>query len=382
MALLGVLISVTAFVVVQSVMAGFDQDLKTKIMGFSYHLTLTLSPQGPPASEIMKQLKRNSQVVEAHRFLEGEAVLQTEDGENQGVRVRGIVVPPSSKVPGLQVYFEEGENWSTFSGAGEEFPGILLGTELAGGLGVLPALSEKVELLYPFGEVGPTGEVEPNLRTFRVLGTFKSGYYDYDSKYALVPLEDARFLFGEDQPEKIGIVLANPNAAGEVSKKFSALPGVANVETWQGQHRRLFSALRLERIGMILVLALMLILASFNILSLLMMVVFERRKDIAVLRALGLPLEKIAGVFYRAGLWIGTVGGLLGIALGSGLCYWLASAKPKLPTSYYLDALPVDLNIWVLAGAVLLAPAVSILATILPAREGRKMNVIEALRYE
>ncbi len=382
MALLGVLVSVSAFIVVESVMVGFGKDLQAKVIGFSPHLSLILKPGEKISPELIAQAKGKAGVQRVSPMIEGEAVLQTEDEDTQGVRVRGIDVadPPFPKE--MQVFFEEGESWDSLKGKGDQLPGILLGKELAASVGIATALEEKVELLYPFGEVGPTGEMEPSRRVYRVVGTFKSGYFDYDSKFAVASLDSLRRLFGEGVPESLGIYFPDPMAALTRNADFASLPGVERAESWQEKNGRLFSALKLERAGMALVLGLMVLLASFNILSMLMMTVYERRRDLAILQSLGLSQGGIAGIFYRAGLWIGVIGGLAGMGLGLGICFFLRYAKVPLPAPYYLDAMPIDINPLWIAGAFILALAMSLVATVLPAREGRRQTVVEALRYE
>ena len=265
---------------------------------------------------------------------------------------------------------------------GDELPGILMGREMAASLGIVPALLEEVELLYPFGTVGPTGEVEPNIRRFRVVGTFRSGYFEYDNKYAIAALPELQRLFGDNASTQVGVYFTDPQRAAEDRANFQSLPDVAETSTWQERNSRLFSALKLERLGMILVLSLMSVLASFNILCMLMLVVFERRRDLALLKALGLSEPGISGIFYRAGIWIGLVGGLLGLGGGLLLAWGIRVAGIRPPAPYYLETFPVDLQPATIALTLLLALALSLAAAVLPAREGRKLTVVEALRYE
>lgn len=382
MAILGVLVSVAAFLVVEAVMVGFGKDLQSKVIGFSPHLSLILKPQsetGDGLSQSLQQLPGTQKIL---RLIDGEAVMRTEEDETQGVRVRGLV-PEEAWFPStFQVFFEEGEDWNSLNGSDDRLPGILLGRELASSLGVLPALAEPVELLYPFGDVGPTGEVEPSLRKFRVVGTFKSGYFDYDNKFAIASLDQVKRLFGDHAIPQIGAYFDSPELSAKYAEKFRSLPAVERVETWQDKNTRLFSALRLERIGMALVLGLMVLLASFNILSMLMMVAYERRRDLAILKSLGMSESGIGGIFFRAGLWIGILGGLLGLVIGIGICLLLRYAKLPLPAPYYLDAIPVDLHpLWIVL-TFILALAMSLAATWWPAREGKRLTVVEALRYE
>lgn len=375
LAILGVVVSVMAFVVVEGVMSGFNQDLQRKILGFSAHLTLH---GNIPKEKIL----RNKLVKSVHTLLEGEAILRTEDGQAQGVRLRGIQAGELPPLDTLKIRFEEGEDWDSFLGRPGELPGILIGSELTTTLGILPALGEVVELLYPIGTVGPTGEIEPNLRKFRVLGTFQSGYFDFDNKFVLLPLEEGEALLGDQGEKKLAIYLKDPMKAESLRNKLLQMPGVDSVSSWSQEHRRLFSALRLEKMGMSLVLGLMLVLSSFNILSLLMMLVYERRRDIALLRALGCTRRAVGAILVKAGLRIGLLGGVVGITLGSGMGYWISRSKLQLPATYYLEALPFRFYWPVLVAALGIAVLISIIAAWLPANEGKKLSIVEALRYE
>ena len=382
MAVAGVALSVMAFIVVQGVMSGFAKDLQSKVIGFSPHLSLKLKSDQLASAAFLETLKQKDGVRRSATYLEGEAVLRTDDDEVQGVRLRGIEAGDPHFPPSMKVHFEEGEDWSSLQPKGEALPGILLGREMASSLGVVPALLEEIELLYPFGTVGPTGEVEPNLRRFRVVGTFRSGYFEYDNKFAIAALPELQRLFGDNAALQVGVYFDDPDRAASDRAAFGALDGVAATSTWQERNSRLFSALKLERLGMIVVLSLMTLLASFNILCMLMLVVFERRRDLALLKALGLPERGISAIFYRAGLWIGVVGGVLGLGGGLLLIWGIRVSGIRPPAPYYLESLPVDLQPGVIALTVLLALALSLAAAVLPAREGRKMTVVEALRYE
>lgn len=382
MAVLGVLVSVAAFVVVEGVMSGFGRDLQSKIIGFSSHLSLQIKAGTSVLDLLEHDLPQRVPSGALAHFLEGEAILRTEDGQTAGIRLRGLDPQHRFFPQGFKAIFEEEEGWKSLPSGSQELPGILLGIELATSLGIVPALQETVELLYPLGEVGPTGEVEPNVRRFRVVGIFKTGYFDYDSKFALLGMEEARRLLGENSTEKIGIYLPDPNLATDLKKSLQILPGVEQVKSWSELNSRLFSALKLERWGMAVVLTLMILLASFNILSLLMMLVFERRKEIAVLRSLGMSEKGISRLFFKAGLWIGGVGGIAGVGIGALLCWALGRAKLRLPSPYYIESLPIDASLPILGIGFCLALFLSLAATYFPAREGRRFTIVEALRFE
>ncbi len=382
MAVFGVMLSVAAFLVVQAVMSGFNQDIRQKVLGFSAHVVWTLKPAAPFDPAPWEALQKDPQVAGVMHYLEGEAIIRTEDGDTQGVRVRGVDpqwgVPSSS----LEIFFNEGEDWSSLQGSERDEPKILLGRELIAALGLVPFLSDGVELIYPFGEVGPTGEMEPNIRSFRVGGRFRSGYYEYDNKFALIDLKEARRVLGENATEQVGIFLKDPFQTEAFLEKYPGMPGGEKVRTWQEIHRSLFQVLKLERVGMGLVLTLMILLSSFNIFSLLMMLVFQRRREIGVLKALGLSASGVGKVLYRAGLWIGVGGGLIGGVLGLTVIEILSRAKIRLPAPYYIERLPIQWSADILLLTVILALGMSLLAASFPAWQGRKLTVIEAIRRD
>lgn len=381
LAFFSICVSVIAFVVLESVMGGFNADLQKKILGFSSHLTVSLPEDGAPP-DLLNTLEGHGAVSEVVPFLEGEAILIDPEGDAVGIRLRGVDPDRLPQEGPLELNFELGENWERFGPGPNRLPGILVGTELSQSLGLLPALAEEVELLYPFGEVGPTGEVEPNRLALRLVGTFRSGYYQYDSKFGLVGLEQGRALFGDQGREKLGIYLKNASKALQFKEELlKSFPGLS-VKAWQEDHRRLFRALRLERLGMGLVLIMMVALATFNILSFLVMLVVQRRRDVAILEAMGLTSRRVGGIFYRSGLFLGLTGGGLGLIIGGVVCWWLQRAQLSLPNTYYLDALPVRLNPWIWVAALVMALGLSLLASIYPVRLGKGVSVVQALRYE
>lgn len=383
-AFLGIIISVMAFVVVLSVVKGFSEDLQAKVLGFSSHLSVQFKPgTSPELIESWQQRWENSPEVESfYAYLEGEAIVRTLDDQMLGMRLRGVKPgqPPQGKT--LDFEFVEGQGWKNLSAQESELPGILLGSELAANLKIIPEFGERVELLFPLGEVGPTGELEPNQRSFRVVGTFRSGYFDYDNKYAFVPYDEAEFLLGDQAQETWALFLKDPFQKKEALTALLPPQEIALTRNWQEQHERLFSALQLDRLGMGFVLGLMLLLSSFNILSLLMLVVYERKAQLAILRALGMSQKQVAASVYRIGLRLGLIGGVIGMALGVGIAYFLSRADLPLPSTYYLEALPVKIQPWVLLVAVAVAVLVSWLATHFPARQANRFSVVEALRYE
>lgn len=383
-AFLGVVVSVMAFVVVLSVVRGFSEDLQDKVLGFSSHITVVFEPgTEPEVIETWQQRWGDSVQIESfYAYLEGEAILRTMDEQMLGIKLRGVKPGQRPEGKTLEFSFANDANWQNLAPTPQNLPGILVGQELATSLNIIPEFNERLELLFPLGEVGPTGELEPNQRSFRTVGTFRSGYFDYDSKFVLLDFQEASFLLGEQAQESWALFLTDPFASQSEIASLLPKPVVAKTYHWQEQHERLFSALQLDRLGMGFVLGLMLLLSSFNILSLLMLVIYERKQQLAILRTLGLSKRQVAQIVYRIGLKMGIIGGSLGVLLGLGLAYFLSRADLPLPSTYYLEALPVKIQAWVLLAALAVAALLSVLATYLPARQANRFSVVEALRYE
>jgi len=383
MAILGVAISVAACLVIQACISGLNQDVREKVLSFSSHVVWTLQPGAAFDPSTWDQLAGDSEVSGIMHYVEGEAIIRGEEEDQiEGVRVRGI--DPRWGIPrfSLEVLFNEGEDWKTMAGSEQDSPAIVLGTELIGDLGLVSFMRDPVDLLYPLGEVGPTGDLEPNIRSFHLGGRFHSGYPEYDMKFALVDLESAKRLLGDAATEQIGVYLRDPFRATAFAERHKGIAGVKAVKTWEQLNRNLFHVLKMERTGMGLVLALMILLASFNILSLLIMLVFQRRRDFGVLKALGMSARETGKLLYRAGLWIGISGGGLGVLLGLGIMYLLTKYPIHLPEPYNIDRLPVVWNPWMIALTAAIAVGMSLVATWFPAWQSRRLNAVESLRRE
>lgn len=273
--LIGVSIGVFSLVVVLAVMRGFEEEFAGTILGFQAHLTLE-GDELPPAwpkplrrgeGPTPEELRQYESIVATERWVEGELVIQSTFGTSAGSRIRGIVDDDVSALRGVKkIYLPirkhlRGENE-------ESLPGIVLGSELAALLEVHPDFKDEVRLVFPFGDLSPTGELLPRVRRFRVIGIFESGFYEYDTKYAFIAQEMAERLLGEYGREKVALFLRDPMDASAVKERMIAA-GIneKNLSTWQEQNRQLFQALLLERIGMFILLLMIVLIASFNIFS-------------------------------------------------------------------------------------------------------------------
>lgn len=263
------------------------------------------------------------------------------------------------------------------------YPGILIGAELARSLGV--DVGNEIQLISPDGEVGPSG-LRPKLRSFRVAGIFRTGMYEYDQKLAYLLDDEAQrfFDYGRDlnrlelrlhDPEESDAVVA---ALGAITK--ARYPDVV-VSDWRERNRTLFSALQLERVVMLIILAFIIIVAALLIVSSLVMLVVEKVKEIAVLKALGASDFSIVRAFMVIGSFIGIFGALAGIPLGVGTCLWLTSEGFALPREFYISSLPVRLDAMEVVMIGLAALAVCLLATLYPSYRASRLRPADGLRH-
>ncbi|HSA59827.1 MAG TPA: FtsX-like permease family protein [bacterium] len=370
--LLSVGVGVFSLIFVLSVMNGFERDFRSRILNFRAPLTV-LSTTGEDLSERMEDFRAaDPRIRKLVPFAEGEAVAQTEEGGVLGLRLRGLGEAPDEARLG-RYYASEA--------FGED--SVVLGDELAAALHAHPDFPEELRIIFPLGDVGPSGEVMPRVRLLKLTGIFHSGFYDYDSKYALAPYAQALRLFGEQA--RTGLeVWVEPRDAADAVRAVLEAKGLKNlrVETWREANPKLFAATKLEKIGMFLLLGMLLLIAAFNIYGLVSLTVLDKTKDMAVLRAVGLSAARVRRIFLWKSAAIGFIGTASGGALGL-LAAWLLTKYPvPLPASYYIEHLPVAVEPSDVVTVLLLVPFVTFLAALYPARQAGRVSPVEALRYE
>ena len=265
-------------------------------------------------------------------------------------------------------------------------PGILLGIELARSLQV--DLGDRIEVITPDADIGPTGLV-PRVRTFRVAGTFETGLYEADSKVAYVTLAEAARYFNLDGAANVlELRLAEPEHPDAVVAELRqalrdvGAPPDTKVLDWRALNRSLFSALAFERLVVFLVLALIILVASFSIVSALTMVILQKRGGIAMLQAMGASRDTVRSAFVQMGAVVGMIGTTAGLILGLGTCLVIRFAGIKLPDAYYVRTLPVAISPVEIAAVVGAALAISLVATVFPAKSAARLSPLEGLRYE
>ncbi len=395
--ILGVVVGVTALIVVLSVMTGFEEDLRDKILGVNAHLVVMELGKGMKDYKgVTEKAKKVEGVVGATPFIYNQAMLSTESGV-VGAAIRGLDVDSVGDVIDLPKKISSGNleglkiSLKDKYIPGSPLPGIVLGKELSRNLGA--ALGDEVNVISPYGAMTAAGPV-PRVARFKVSAIFEFGMYEYDSSMAFISLESAnKFFRMGDTASGVEVKIKDIYHAEEIGKDIQkTLGGFYYIRTWMDMNRNLFSALKLEKVAMFIILILIVIVAALNIISALIMVVMEKGKDIAILKSMGATAGGIMRIFMIEGLVIGFSGTAGGVALGViaalnlekvvGLVERFFGFKVLRPDVYYIDKLPSKVDPYTVATIALAAIIISFLATIYPSWRASKLDPVEALRYE
>lgn len=383
MSILGVALGVGALVIVLGVYNGLTTDMRDKILGANAHgIVMSHVPSAfeQDLPSLLERIRSANDVTGAMPFIYTEVMLSAGGGV-KGIVLRGIDPATAPAVLSMLTQLRAGEARDLQR---DGTPGIIIGDELARRLGLF--VGSRANLLSPAGQKGASG-YSPRIRSFEVVGIFKTGMFEYDSSLAFVSLGGARDVLGLPPGFLSGIEITVRDLflADQTAIRLAEQLGAPfYVRTWMDMNANLFAALKLEKIGMFILLAMVVLIGSFSIVTSLVMLVMEKTRDIAVMMSMGATRSMIRRVFMLQGCIIGLVGTLLGYAFGLGIGWLLKRYRfIKLPENVYtLDHLPISITLSdvliVGASAMLLC----FLATLYPARQASRLQPAEALRYE
>ena len=388
----GVAIGVMALIVVIGVMTGFKEDLRDKILGYYSHVVVLKHTRGIDNYKgIIKEVEAVQGVKYATPFIYSQAMVSSKHNFI-GVVLRGVDPETIGNVINIGKNMKQG-SLSNLTRPPKDIArddplasaplGVILGRELSNNLGV--SYNDTVNLISPMGIMTPMGMV-PRMKKFKVVGIFESGMYEYDSSFVYISLENAQnFLNMEGIVTGIETKIDNIYKAKDIAAKIGEKLGFPYwTKDWMEMNRNLFAALKLEKIVMFLILILIIMVAAFNIVSTLIMVVMEKNKDIAILKSMGATGRSIMKIFIFEGVIIGVIGTLLGTIGGYTLGFLLRRYNfVELPPEvYYISTIPVKIESMDTLIIVSSAIFISFIATLYPSWQASKLIPAEALRYE
>ena len=385
--MLGIALGVAALIIVLSVMNGFQKEVRDRMLGVVSHIEIYAADGAalPDLAGTLATVGAHSQVVGAAPFIATQALLAR--GEDmKGTMVRGIDPALEPRVTDLVQQPGGGALLRLRPG---EF-GVVLGGELARALGV--RMGDPVTLVAPGGQVTPAG-VLPRLKQMTVVGTFDSGHYEYDASLVLMHVDDAARIFRLEGASGVRLKLRDLHQAREVAAELALRLGPqVLVRDWTRQNRTWFAAVQVEKRMMFIILTLIVAVAAFNLVSTLVMLVTDKRADIAILRTLGASPGSIMAIFMVQGALVGVVGTLLGLGLGLGVAFNIDVIVPAIENALGASFLPRDIylisrmpsdpqsaDIWPIA---LISLGLSFVATVYPSWRASRIQPAEALRYE
>jgi lipoprotein-releasing system permease protein len=386
--LIGIALGVATLIIVMSVMNGFREELMDRILGLNGHLGIYA--EGAPLTGyegIAKQVSTLPGVVAALPVVEGQVLLTTEHGGALGGDVRGL---RQQDLRRLAIVADNIRAGSLDAFSGDDAAAIGVGLAQRFGLGI----GSKITLVSPQGTATVLGTV-PRIRAYTVRAIFQVGFNEADTSFVFLPLEAAQVFFRlPNAVTQIEVMVRDPDAVGvvnrEIRKTYSGPP--ARIMDWTQSNNSLFAAVQVERNVMFLILTLIIVVAAFNVISSLIMMVKDKTRDIAVLRTLGATSGAVMRIFLMCGASVGVAGTVLGTVLGIVFClnietirHWLESLTGTNlfnPEVYFLSRLPADLRWPEVVQVVVMALVLSLLATLYPSWRAARTDPVEALRSE
>ncbi len=386
----GIALGVMALIVVLAVMSGFENDLMRKILGTNAHVWVLSGGGGDLRNpqEVIRIARETEGVVAAAPFTFHQVMLSFE-GRAVGTVLRGVDLASSAEVTDLPRTITEVDPAAVppvVGGRGESFDpsGIILGRSLAATLGA--RIGSTLTVISPLGGmVTPLG-LAPRVRPFQVVGFFEVGMYEYDSALAYIPLPTAQRFFGMGEAVTgVEVKVADIYQAGRIAREIRQRGGYPiYTRDWMQTHRNLFSAIRLEKIAMFVILTMIVLVAAFNIVSTLTLMVMDKGSEIGILKAMGATSQSVMAIFMVGGVVIGLVGTVAGTVGGYLICWLQATYKiVKLRGDvYFLDTLPILLKTSDMVVIALAALLLSFLATLYPSWRAAQVDPVVAIRYE
>jgi len=378
---LGVTVGVMALVIALALMTGLQQELQARILGSSAHVFVWKPAGITDYRAEVARLRAVPGVIGAAPAVEGKAMITSASGEGF-VMVKGIDPALEPSVTEIGKVLTDGSLDQLTPPSEDEFPGIVLGKDLAGSIGAM--VGDTVTLLTPNGTLSPMG-VMPRQRRFKVVGTFRLGLYEVDNGTGLVSLDAGMRVAGTDRVARIELKVADVYDAPRIADQIAADFGTDYVTSdWGDLNQQLYSALLLEKIGMGIGIGLIVMVAALNIVASLILLVMEKTRDIAILKTMGASSRSITVIFLLQGTIIGVLGTLVGATLGTTAAYVLDRYKLiTIPSDVYqVSYLPFKLLPWDLLTVVVVAIFVCFVATLYPSRQAARLDPATALRYE
>jgi len=373
-----------ALIVILSVMNGFEDDIKTKILGTQSHLIISSYTGGiSDPLQVIAEVKKDPAVIGATPFILSQGLISAPAGV-RGAVIRGIDPLTAPDVIRIREIITDGSFDDLDS------TGVLIGSELALHTGI--SVGDSISIISVAGTITPLGMI-PQSRAFIVKGLFTTGMYEYDSNMIYISLDSAQKLFKQDQPSGIELKIADIYQADTIGRRLvhSLGPGFW-AKTWKDMNRSLFSALKLEKVVMFIILLFIILVAGFSIISTLIMLVMEKRRDIAIMKSMGTTTSQVLRIFITMGMVIGSSGTLLGLILGLLLTNNLNPVVRAIEMLFGIEVMPMD--VYYITGLptqiiphevgmiVVASLILSFLATIYPARKAAKQDPVEVMRHE